>query len=114
MTQREILARVRQMNGDKMREQSNQDQGPPSSAGDPPPTPIMTPGDPITRVRDLAWTGQHAVAIDLATQALAAPAIALGAQMDLLDLRAESYIAQGKFDLAAQDAGSNVRPRPFG
>src|SRR5436190_9837277 len=58
----------------------------------------------IARVRDLAWTGQHAQAIDLATQALSTPKIKIAEQMHLLDLRAESYIAQGKLDLAAKDA----------
>jgi tetratricopeptide (TPR) repeat protein len=40
---------------------------------------------------------------------LAAPKIKLAAQMDLLDLRAESYIAQGKLDLAAKDAKAMIR-----
>ncbi|MFN8411421.1 MAG: hypothetical protein U0Z26_03435 [Anaerolineales bacterium] len=60
-------------------------------------------------MRELAWTGQHAAAIDLATEALTtlgrggsrpAPTVT----MDLLDLRAESYIAIGKLDLAMKDA----------
>ncbi|HMU95141.1 MAG TPA: hypothetical protein PKE43_19225, partial [Anaerolineales bacterium] len=62
----------------------------------------------LTHIRGLAWTGQHAAAIDSATQALAtlgrgdsrvAPTV-----MSLLDLRAESYIALGKLDLAMKDA----------
>ncbi len=74
----------------------------------------------IARVRELAWTGQHAPAIDLATQALSAPKLKPAEQMDLLDLRAESYIAQGKLDLASKDAkammkiakgGGQVAPR---
>jgi tetratricopeptide (TPR) repeat protein len=61
------------------------------------------------RVRELAWTGQHAQAIDLATQALAAAKRKPAEQMDLLDLRAESYIALGQLDLAAQDAQAMVK-----
>jgi PAS domain S-box-containing protein len=68
-----------------------------------------TPNEFVTRVRDLAWTGQHAKAIELATQALAAQKIKPPVQMDLLDLRAESYIAQGKLDLAAKDAAAMVK-----
>jgi len=61
--------------------------------------------DQVTsRVRELAWTGLHAPAIDLATQALSAPKLKPADQMDLLDLRAESYIAIGKLDLASKDA----------
>ena len=62
----------------------------------------IQPNESVTRVHDLAWMGKHAGAIELATQALAAKKIKPAVQMDLLDLRAESYIAQGKFDLAAR------------
>ncbi|MDO9302590.1 MAG: hypothetical protein Q7T89_14480, partial [Anaerolineales bacterium] len=58
----------------------------------------------IARVRDLAWTGQHAQAIDLASQALSKAAGKSDWQSDLLDLRAESYLAIGKLDLASKDA----------
>jgi K+-sensing histidine kinase KdpD/tetratricopeptide (TPR) repeat protein len=62
----------------------------------------------IDRIRQLAWTGQHAAAIDSATQALAqrvgAERRSAPTQMSLLDLRAESYIAIGKLDLASKDA----------
>jgi hypothetical protein len=47
------------------------------------------------RVKDLAWAGLHDRAIELATTALAAPGLSVGTQLDLLDLRAESFIAQG-------------------
>ena len=67
----------------------------------------------ITRVRALAWTGQHAPAIDLATQALSAlgkgDSRVAPTMIDLLDLRAESYIAQGKLDLANKDAKAMVK-----
>jgi PAS domain S-box-containing protein len=63
----------------------------------------------ITRVRELTWSGQHTRAIELATSALVEPMIQPAAQMDLLDLRAESNIAQGKLDLAAKDSMEMVR-----
>jgi GAF domain-containing protein/DNA-binding response OmpR family regulator len=63
----------------------------------------------IARVHELAWTGQHAEAIEVASQVLAARKIKPAGQMDLLDLRAESYIAQGKLDLAAEDAAAMVK-----
>ena len=73
------------------------------------PTPTSTLAATLAAVHDLAWTGQHAQAIDLACQALAAPKLKPAAQMDLLDLRAESYIAQGQLDLAAADAARMVK-----
>ena len=55
----------------------------------------------ISRVQELAWAGQHAQAIELATQSMS------GCQsdvlMDLLDLRAESYLVQLKYDTAEKD-----------
>src|SRR5512143_1476805 len=57
-------------------------------------------------VRERAWAGNHAKAIELATQALAAPRIKPAERMLLLDLRAESYVAQGALDLAGQDAAA--------
>ncbi len=74
------------------------------------PTPNQTKiPETVARVRELVWTGQHARAIELATQALAVQKIKPAGQMDLLDLRAESYIAQGKLDLAAKDAAAMVK-----
>jgi tetratricopeptide (TPR) repeat protein len=75
----------------------------------------------IEQVRQLAWTGQHARAIEVATEALenvgaGSPRPVNGKRpgkgqedpaptiMSLLDLRAESYIAIGKLDLAMKDA----------
>src|SRR5258706_11393492 len=63
----------------------------------------------LLSIHDLAWTGQHAQAIDLATQALSAPKIKPAAHMALLDLRAESYVALGQLDLASQDAARMVK-----
>ena len=56
------------------------------------------------RVADLAWTGQHAPAVELATSALAKADLTVADRLDLLDLRAESYIAQGDLERAAADA----------
>src|SRR5450631_3913379 len=53
------------------------------------------------RVADLAWAGQHAAAIKLATAPLKKADLSVSDRLDLLDLRAESFIAQG--DLAAAD-----------
>src|SRR4030067_3641474 len=72
-------------------------------------TTTVHPADSIARMRELAWTGQHAQAIDLSTQALSASKIKPAEQVDLLDLRAESYIAHGKLDLAAKDANAMMK-----
>ena len=58
------------------------------------------------QVADLAWAGQHAKAIELATAALAASGLDTAARLDLLDLRAESYIAQGDLGRASEDAAA--------
>ena len=58
----------------------------------------------LTHIRQLAWTGQHAAAIDSATEALSTSDWQSDVRMSLLDLRAESYIALGKLDLAMKDA----------
>ena len=69
----------------------------------------------LEQIRQLAWTGQHAAAIDSATGALenvgagySRPVRWQGnpapTMMSLLDLRAESYIALGNLDLAMKDA----------
>jgi hypothetical protein len=62
------------------------------------------PASTAERVSDLAWAGQHAQAIELATAALAAAGLSVGSRLDLLDLRAESYIAQGDLERAGADA----------
>src|SRR5438034_6756780 len=56
------------------------------------------------QVGDLAWAGQHAQAIELATTALSTPGLSVGSRLDLLDLRAESFIAQGDLARAGADA----------
>jgi|GEM_PF-181361 len=67
------------------------------------------PKEVVIQVHDLAWAGKHAQAIELATQALAVKKIKPGVQMELLDLRAESYIAIGKLALSARDAQAMTR-----
>jgi GAF domain-containing protein/CheY-like chemotaxis protein/tetratricopeptide (TPR) repeat protein len=63
----------------------------------------------LIKIRDLAWAGQHARAIELSTQALDQKRINPALQIDLLDLRAEGFIALGKFDLAAKDAAAMLK-----
>jgi GAF domain-containing protein/CheY-like chemotaxis protein/tetratricopeptide (TPR) repeat protein len=62
--------------------------------------------DVVARIRDLAWVGQHGDAIALCTQALGegGKTLPAAAQMDLLDLRAESLTAQVQLERAAEDA----------
>ena len=62
----------------------------------------------IQAARDLAWAGQHAQAITLCTQTLAGEAIPPARHVELLDLRAESLIAAGRFPDAATDAAAMV------
>src|SRR5258705_2287570 len=62
----------------------------------------------ITAARDLAWAGQHAPVIDIATVALLAQGCDDVARLALLELRAESLTAQGDVDRALADAKSMV------
>ena len=71
--------------------------------------PLKPGGEPpqaLAAARDLAWTGQHAQAIECCGHALAARQITPAQRMDLLDLRAESLIAEGRFADAAHDAAA--------
>ena len=68
------------------------------------PTRVAKPVPAADRVSDLVWAGAHAQAIELATAALAEPGLEVGSQLDLLDLRAESFIAQGDVGRASADA----------
>ncbi|MBL8062030.1 MAG: GAF domain-containing protein [Anaerolineales bacterium] len=63
----------------------------------------------VDRVHELAWEGQHDQAIELATLALARGDQSTDREMALLDLRVDSYIAQGEFENAAQDAAAMTR-----
>jgi signal transduction histidine kinase/CheY-like chemotaxis protein/tetratricopeptide (TPR) repeat protein len=58
----------------------------------------------IAAARDLAWNGRHAAAIERCTQGLAAARVSAVNRTRLLDVRAESHVAQGRLDLAAADA----------
>ncbi len=80
-----------------------------------PPKPVTrvatrrTSGKPdfaAAQVRDLAWSGQHAAAIALSTTALAAASRGVSDRLDLLDLRAESFIATGDLARAGDDAAT--------
>ncbi len=70
--------------------------------------PSVPAADAIRTARDLAWTGQHPQAITLCTEVLAGEAIAPAQRMALLDLRAESLIAAGRFADAEADAKAMV------
>ena len=63
----------------------------------------------IAKIRELAWTGQHTQAIELASETLGRGDRPVASTMDLLDLRAESYIAVGKLDLASKDAKAMMK-----
>src|SRR5262245_33255202 len=56
------------------------------------------------RIADLAWAGQHDKAIELATTALDAADLTSASRLALLDLRAESLVAQGNLGRAHADA----------
>ncbi len=71
--------------------------------------PRAEPASAVTRVADLARTGQHAQAIEGATAALAAAGLDIAVRLDLLDLRAESFIAQGELDRARADAAAMLK-----
>jgi len=60
----------------------------------------------VLRVRDLAWAGQQAKAIEEATRALSEPGLSVASQLDLLDQRAESCVALGDLDRAGADVAA--------
>ncbi len=60
----------------------------------------------VDQIRDLAWAGQHAQAIELATTALATAGTNAALKLDLLDLRAESLVALGDTERAGADAAT--------
>jgi PAS domain S-box-containing protein len=84
-----------------------------SASGIRPPEKKQSSDEVITCLHDLAWAGRHAQVVELGTQALSDPAKddpgPLQAEMDLLDLRSESYLALGKLDLAYQDAQAMLK-----
>jgi len=58
----------------------------------------------LLAMADSAWAGQHAQAVALASEALAAPGLSTAQQLDLLDGRAESRLALGETAQALADA----------
>src|SRR3954468_2130597 len=68
----------------------------------------ITWAERIDAIRTLAASGKHAAAIEAATTALQAGSATVGAKMEVLDLRAESYIALGNVATAAEDASAMV------
>jgi hypothetical protein len=60
--------------------------------------------DAARKIAALARAGKQQAAIAAATEALAAQRLAVAARLALLDLRAESLIAEGRFHDAARDA----------
>ena len=63
-------------------------------------------GPTADQVHDLAWSGEHHRAIELATRALAVARLGVADRIGLLELRAESLIAMGDLDSASTDAAS--------
>jgi len=62
------------------------------------------PSDIAAHVAELAWAGQQTQAIALATEALAAPGLTAERRLELLELRGDSLVADGRFADAARDA----------
>ncbi len=60
----------------------------------------------VDQIAALAAAGQHDRAVDAATHALSAARVPTATRLGLLDLRAESYLAQG--DVAAADADTSA------
>ena len=58
------------------------------------------------RISDLVWAGHHPQAIEQATAALATTGLSVESRLDLLDLRAESFVALGDLERAEADAGA--------
>ncbi len=58
----------------------------------------------LIEARQAAWKGRQARAIELCERALAQPDLDAALQLDLLDQRAESYQALGRFEDSARDA----------
>ena len=68
------------------------------------PVPAVLPESAAAaRAREFAWTGQHERAVATCDEALTSEKSG-EARLELLDLRAESLIALGRFDDAAADA----------
>ncbi len=72
----------------------------------PPIAPVTDPSSPITHAHNLAWMGQHTQAIKLISLELSKDDHPLPIKIKLLNQRAESHLAQGRFDLAEKDAAT--------
>ena len=57
-------------------------------------------------VRDLAWAGRHAEAIEQANWRLDAPRLDAATRLDLLEARGDSRVALGDLEAAAADAAA--------
>ena len=62
----------------------------------------------LKAAREAAWNGDRPLAVTLCMQALAGDGLEPALRLDLFDTRAESYGAQGRLDLAAEDAAAMV------
>jgi len=72
---------------------------------------VTIPSDLLRQAHELAWAGQQKRVCDLCTKALdlLKEQFSPELKMDLLDQRAEAYMALGNLDLAAQDANTMVK-----
>ena len=68
-----------------------------------------SPTDTTTRIHDLAWNGHHETVITETTAELAIQNLSVETRMDLLDLRAESYLAIGNMKQSARDAAAMIK-----
>jgi len=71
------------------------------------PAPV-SPETSVAAARDLAWTGQHSRAIGVAAAALAAVKDDDTLRLALLDVRAQSLVAQGEMTRARKDADAMI------
>ena len=62
----------------------------------------------VGQVAALAAAGQHERAIEVATRALSAARVSTATRLDLLDLRAESHLAQGNVEAADADTAAMI------
>src|SRR5262245_9877158 len=65
--------------------------------------------DSSRAVADHAWSGQHEQAIALASAALLRPRLGAAQQIELLDRRADSHMALGRYAEANDDARSMLQ-----
>ena len=68
--------------------------------------PVSSSHPLLSAAKEAAWNGDQERAIALSSEALYEPDLDPGTVLDLYDTRAESYIAQGRLELAQQDAAA--------